>query len=86
MKRGTDDEEKILKRFKIAYNEINEVTKYNYVVVNDDLQVAAQKINAILMSEKCRVDRIEEVNLQNDEEQIHEEIIDKDFINEDIEI
>ena len=37
IKRGTDSVDKILSRFKIAYKEINEVTKYNYVVINDDL-------------------------------------------------
>ena len=80
--RGTDSREKILARFKTAYNEINEVTKYNYVVVNDELDVAANKVNAILLSERCRVDRIEEVYLNNMEEEIHELLIDKDFDNE----
>jgi len=80
--RGTDSREKILDRFKTAYNEINEVTKYNYVVVNDELDVAANKVNAILLSERCRVDRIEEVYLNNMEEEIHELLIDKDFDNE----
>ncbi len=71
-KRGTDSEEKILERFKIAYQEMNEVTKYNYVVVNDDLEEAIAKVNAILLAEKCRVDRIEEVFLNNNEEEVHE--------------
>ncbi|MBQ9318815.1 MAG: guanylate kinase [Bacilli bacterium] len=71
-KRGTDSKEKILERFNTAYKEINEVTKYNYVVVNDDLQEAISKVEAILKSEKCRVDRIEDVELNNDEEYIHE--------------
>ena len=70
--RGTDSKEKILERFYTAYKEINEVTKYNYVVVNDDLDDAVNKIEAILKSEKCRVDRIEDVELNNDEEYIHE--------------
>lgn len=81
--RKTEDIEKINKRFKIAYNEINEFNKYNYVVVNDDLKEATNKVNAILISEKCRADRIEEVNLSNEEEFIHESLIDKEFINED---
>ena len=81
--RKTEDMEKINKRFKIAYNEINEFNKYNYVVVNDDLNEATNKVNAILISEKCRADRIEEVNLGNEEEFIHESLIDKEFINED---
>ena len=55
--------------------EINEVSKYNYVVVNDDLDVAAKKVEAILISEKCRVDRIESIDVDNIEEEIHEALI-----------
>ena len=85
--RKTESKEKVLGRFKEAYKEINEVTKYNYVVTNDDVENAVQKIKAILISEKCRVDRIEEVYLGNQEEEIHELLIDdKNFVNEDIKI
>lgn len=81
--RGTDTKDKILERFKTAYREINEVTKYNYVVVNDTLEVAADKVLSIIKAEKCRVDRIEEVFLQNEEEYMHEMLLDdKDFKNE----
>ena len=85
-KRGTETEEKILKRFKTAYQEINELNKYNYVVVNDEIGKAVDKINAILKAEKCRVDRIEEVYLNNKEEMLHESLMDKEFINEDIKL
>lgn len=85
--RGTDSKEKILERFHTAYKEINEVTKYNYVVVNDVLEDAIDKVEAIIKSEKCRVDRIEEVFLDTKEEEIHELLMDdKDFVNEDIKI
>ena len=79
--RNTEDKEKILKRFTIAYNEINEVTKYNYVVINDKLDEAIEKVNSIIISEKCRVDRIEEVYLDNKEELLHEILIDKELDN-----
>lgn len=71
-KRGTESNDKILKRFHEAYKEINEVTKYNYVVVNDILEDTVDKIESILKAEKCRVDRIEEVYLDTKEEEIHE--------------
>ena len=80
--RGTDTNDKIISRFKTAYQEINEVTKYNYVVVNDVLENAVEKVSSILISEKCRVDRIEEVFLNNNEELLHEGLIDnKEFKN-----
>ncbi len=84
-KRGTDSKEKILERFQTAYKEINEVSKYNYVVVNDDLNLAVDKVEAILMAERLRVDRIEEVFLDTVEEDIHEELLpDKELPNIDI--
>lgn len=80
--RKTESVDKILARFKTAYQEINEVTKYNYVVVNDDLENAVNKVNSILLSEKCRVDRIEDIYLNNMEEEIHELLVEKELENE----
>ena len=84
--RGTDSIDKILDRFSTAYKEINEVTKYNYVVINDDIEIAVNKVNAILLSERCRVDRIEEVYLNNMEEEIHELLVDKELENKELDI
>lgn len=86
IKRGCENETQMIERFKTAYREINEVTKYNYVVVNDNLEEAVNKVNSIITSEKCRVDRIEEVYLSNEEEIIHELLVDKNLTNKDIEI
>lgn len=80
--RGAETAEQIVDRFQTAYKEINEVNKYNYVVVNDHLEEAIQKVEAILISEKCRVDRIEEIYVENQEEIIHEFLIGKEFNNE----
>lgn len=80
--RGTESEDKILERFKTAYKEINEFTKYNYVVVNDEVENAVSKVEAIIKAEKCRVDRIEEVFMNSPEEVLHEALIDdKEFMN-----
>lgn len=84
--RGTEDKDKLLKRFERAYQEINEVTKYNYVVINDDIDDAINKVNAILLSERCRVDRIEDIYLGNKEEELHELLVDKDLKNEELKI
>lgn len=85
--RGTESKDKVLERFKTAYKEINQIANYNYVVTNDTIEQASQKISAILLSEKCRVDRIEQVYLANEEEEIHELLIDDiAFVNEDIKI
>ena len=80
--RGTEDSEKIISRFKRAYEEINEISKYNYVVVNDELDEAVSNVEAILKSEKLRVDRIEDIEVGNEEELIHEFLLaDKEMAN-----
>ena len=79
--RGTETNEKIIKRFNAAYKEVNEVTKYNYVVVNDEVDTAVDKIESIIKAEKCRVDRIEEVYLDTKEEEIHELLMNDKFDN-----
>ena len=86
--RGTETKEKVLNRFRQAYNEINEITQYNYVVINDEVEKAATKMNAILLSERCRVDRIEDVFLKNMEEEMHQIILEseKEFLNKKIDI
>ncbi len=82
MMRGDENIDQIISRFKVAYNEINQINNYNYVVVNDDLDKAVAKVEAILISEKLRVDRIEELSVENEEEMIHELLMDKEFNNE----
>ena len=74
--RNTESKEQVIERFKTAYKEINEVSKYNYVIVNNDIDTALNKMNSIITCEKCRVDRIEDVELGNQEEIIHEILMD----------
>lgn len=74
--RNTETKEQILERFKKAYQEINEVNKYNYIIINDDINKATEKIEAIIKAEKCRVNRIEDFDLNTKEEMIHELLVD----------
>lgn len=73
--RNRDSKEKIINRFKEDYKLVNEYSKYNYVVVNDDIDDAVNKIDAILLASKCSVERIEDLELDNEEELIHELLI-----------
>ena len=36
--RRTESKEKVMERFETAYKEINELSKYNYVIVNDEVK------------------------------------------------
>ena len=84
--RGTESEAKIMERFETAYKEINELSKYNYVIINDEAQKAASKLSAIIQAERCRVDRIEEVFLDSLEEKIHETLVDKNLENKSLDV
>ena len=72
IERNTETKEQIIDRFKKAYQEINEISKYNYVVINDKLDAAVSKVKAIIEAEKCRIDRIEDFDLNTKEELLHE--------------
>ena len=56
-KRGTESEEVIQKRLATAIQELEYVSEYDYVVVNDEVPVAVDKLKSILTAEKCRVKR-----------------------------
>ena len=53
-KRGTESEETICNRLSRAREEYAEADFYDYIVVNDDPDIAAAELNAILLAEKCR--------------------------------
>lgn len=52
--RGTDSEEKIRKRLETARREALEIKHYHYIVMNDEVEHAAQEILSILTAEHCR--------------------------------
>lgn len=62
-KRGSETEESFLKRFGCAFQEINYISKYNYVVTNDIVEEAVKKLECIIVAEKCRVDRIKQSDI-----------------------
>ena len=84
--RKTESKSKIMERFETAYKEINELSKYNYVIINDKVNDAVMKLEAIIKAERCRVDRIEEVFLDSPEEKIHEILVDKNLENKPVDV
>ncbi|MDD7908908.1 MULTISPECIES: guanylate kinase [Pseudovibrio] len=56
-KRGEDSEEVILKRMKTAVGEMSAWSKYDYIIINDDLQKAYESVRAILRAERLRRER-----------------------------
>ena len=55
--RGRESRELIDSRFNEAKNEMNRAPQYDYIVVNDTVENAVQKIESIIMAEKCLVSR-----------------------------
>jgi guanylate kinase len=59
--RGTDSKEVILRRMESAYDELNYAFQYDYVVVNDRVDIATEKIKHIILAEKNRAIRKKEI-------------------------
>ena len=55
--RGTETPESLARRLNNAVAEIKIGLEYDYVVVNDTIENAAEKIKAILTAERCKVSR-----------------------------
>lgn len=58
--RGTESEDIIKKRIEAAKEELEMMSLYDYVVENDQIQNACDKINAIIIAEHCRRERVEQ--------------------------
>lgn len=56
--RGTEDKEIIQKRLEKARSEIKVAEEYGYIVVNDTVDNAADRIMAIIRAEHARTDRV----------------------------
>jgi guanylate kinase len=55
--RGTETEESLQIRFGAAEEEMSYISEYDYVVVNDKVEDACEKIRAIITAERCNVKR-----------------------------
>ena len=53
--RSKDTEEQIRRRLNKACDEVNEFEQYEYVVVNDELDAAVDRLRAIILAERARV-------------------------------
>ncbi|PGZ96787.1 guanylate kinase [Bacillus pseudomycoides] len=56
--RGTETEEVIQNRLTVAKEEIEMMDAYDYVVENDEVELACERIKAIVVGEHCRRERV----------------------------
>ncbi|MGM0652449.1 MAG: guanylate kinase [Bacillota bacterium] len=55
--RGTESTEKINRRLETARQEMKSYHLYDYIIVNDTVEHAAEQISSIIDAEKCKVSR-----------------------------
>jgi len=53
--RSKDSEEQIRRRLDVARGEVAEYAQYEYVVINDELEPAVERLKAIVLAERARV-------------------------------
>lgn len=59
--RGTETEDAIRRRLEAAHREISQMGRYQYVVVNDQVEKAAEDLSSILRAETRRFDRMKQI-------------------------
>ena len=57
-KRGYETGEAIKTRFAQAESELKEISWYDYIIFNEDLETAANQLMAIYVAEKCKRNRL----------------------------
>jgi guanylate kinase len=53
--RGQDSEDEIRRRLERSRQEILTYTKYDFAVINDDLERAGGEVQAIVLASRCRI-------------------------------
>lgn len=51
--RGTETMEKVALRLRAAYDEIDYAKEYDYIIVNDDINIARAKLISVMQAAKC---------------------------------
>ncbi|MBE5941944.1 MAG: guanylate kinase [Lachnospiraceae bacterium] len=74
--RGTEDAKVIKKRLKRAYEETDDMSHYDYLVVNDDLDKCVDDVNAVIIAEGFKTSNNLEyiTKTKNELEEIRKEI------------
>jgi guanylate kinase len=55
--RKTEGREALAERLKKAQAEISQARRYDYLVINDDLKKARERLKAVILAERCRRER-----------------------------
>lgn len=58
MKRGTERQEDMMKRLEDAKKELEQIPKFQYLIVNVDLQESIDQLTSIIVAEQLKVERL----------------------------
>lgn len=68
--RGTESEQSIQSRMEVAMEELRMLDQYDYAIINDQVDLACERIEAILTAEHCRRERVAPI-IQSWMEEVH---------------
>jgi len=54
-KRGTETEDVIQTRMSNATKELEEIDRYDYLIINDEVENAVNKLKSIIIAERCKI-------------------------------
>jgi guanylate kinase len=58
--RSKDTEAAVQRRLQVAREEVAAFTEYDFIVINDELTAAVDRLRAIVLAERCRLQRMHE--------------------------
>jgi len=58
--RSKDDEAAIQRRLQVARDEVTSFTEYDFIVINDELDAAVERLSSIVVAERLRIRRMRE--------------------------
>ena len=61
--RGSETEETMARRLGTALSEISSIDQYDYRVINEELDVALNRVRAIITAEQCKLNDVEVDNI-----------------------
>ena len=74
IKRDQDSIDTIKNRLNAAYDEIKHWNEYDYVIINDDLDVAYSELKSIVTTEKMKITKANTTNISEHVDQLLEEL------------
>ena len=59
--RGTESEEEIAKRLAIVAHELSDYPNFDYIIVNDDFDMAARQLESVIWAERGKMHRMRQM-------------------------